>query len=1775
MTVINLSTLSEGGITFAAPEGVNFLGFTVDALGDVNGDTIPDFVVSAPFAAVPERTITLDGFDVPIAARSNAGISYVIFGAEGGLPGGAFDLGALDGTNGFAIYGVDGQAHGRAFASGDLTGDGIDDIYIGPSNGSSSRGYILPGRTEFEPILDLLLVGDREEGITVGRGSVGEALITDVDGDGLLDLVTGDLRGDQVTIRFGEAGEDGTTPSLIDLGNDDANLDEDESLDAFGDALAHIDLNADGVKDLVIGAPNGGLRSTPKQGLVTVVFGSSDRDLDPDLPTVLEDQEADGSQGFVLRNRGIGPNGTITTGDLNGDGREDLILGGERSVDGVYVILAPGPDDPALPPVLTMDDLPVGQGFAIMPEGTLTSGNFGSVVAAGDFNGDGQDDLAVADDGVVHILFGPFPANGPIVSVAALDAAQKVTLTGTGFIRSLEFLPDMNGDGAEELLIGETPAGGSGGTSYVVFGQVPATLPPPEISIAVLDASGVEGNPGDPASADRQISFEVRRTGDLTVASDVTLNIQATADTSLAAASSSDVLNGFRTLQVSFAPGETVKQFALFAQPDTVVETGLEAFDVVLSNPVGATLGTASFTASIFDDDGQQIGTPDPDSLTGSSFNDQIFGRASGDTIEGLAGNDELFGEGGDDTIRGGADNDVAYGDEGADDLDGEGGNDTLIGGVGDDTLKGGDGNDSLSSDNGVINAFGGEGNDTVSVAIANNAINLTVLGSFGPGDVRRSRIDGGVGNDSITAGDMPFPLVITARGTIIRRPGADILGGQGEDTIFGTNADDQIAGGEYLYSDGEYQPEFGWTRPILDGADFIDGRGGKDIIKGNFGNDTLLGGDDDDLLLGQDGDDFLSGGDGFDNLSGGVGNDTLFSGDGGAVLSGDEGNDLLVDGDNTVFTLVREGNPGELDSLVAVPFSLGAGVNTLTGGAGDDTIDGGIGDELLIGGDRFKGAISTNSGNDLFLLSPGNDTIFGSDGLNIVRLREIEDIAGPAAAGTVTRWEDFKIGDRLDLSPLLSEGSASVLIQKDVPADLTRVIVSQKGLTGVIVLNGTADLVETAAGSLIYQIDAPLPPVVPGLDSLGTDNPDSLEGGAGDDTLSGLGDKDTLRGLDGNDSLDGGTGDDSLDGGRDDDTLIGADGNDHLDGGSNLRPGTTIFDATIDQSGNDSLSGGIGADTLIGNAGDDTLIGGEGDDRLVGGDGNDTLQGGPGADFLEGTFGADMILIEGADRVNGSGTSLSTLGDKSRDMFIGTAADIDAAVFLGFDRGPGEDVIVITDLQLEQDDYIRTAVVDGFRRYYFDTDDDGLEDYSFNIEFFGALLGENSPVYVETIGGQTHIEIDRPDFELVRAGQERESIVERYKGNEETAKLVFENLSIDERNILIEYGSAVITLDLDGDGVFGGEGDLVVKLEGDFLGASFVLSTDRDGNTVLDAVFEEGQKPDLNDANAFAGGPGNDAMATQAGDDTVDARAGNDTVAAGTGRDSVFGHAGNDLVDGGPGDDTLEGGSGADTVKGSIGDDLIDGGPGNDILTGDSGKDTVKGSLGDDSVDGGTGDDSLDGSSGNDTVKGSLGNDSIDGGAGNDVLDGSSGNDTIKGSVGDDTVDGGTGDDSLNGSSGMDVLNGSLGNDTLDGGTGDDSLEGGSGTDALNGSVGNDRIQGGGDADTLAGGSGDDTLSGDGGDDVLRGESGADVFVVAAFSGADTIVDFTAGEDLFDASALGLTFGDLDTNEDLALTDADDAVSVAGGTALKIEFEGGSVTFEGLSGLTEDDIAF
>ncbi len=158
----------------------------------------------------------------------------------------------------------------------------------------------------------------------------------------------------------------------------------------------------------------------------------------------------------------------------------------------------------------------------------------------------------------------------------------------------------------------------------------------------------------------------------------------------------------------------------------------------------------------------------------------------------------------------------------------------------------------------------------------------------------------------------------------------------------------------------------------------------------------------------------------------------------------------------------------------------------------------------------------------------------------------------------------------------------------------------------------------------------------------------DEIEGGSGDDLIIGDAGDDILSGDAGDDAIygdditrEGSTyrfedkdhGADWIDGGDGADRLVGGGGTDEIWGGA----GDDVLlgdgdGVAVAFSGADVLYGEEGNDYLRGDKGDDKLYGGAGNDLLEGGDGDDTLEGGAGQDILKGGKGNDTFVFDAAD---------------------------------------------------------------------------------------------------------------------------------------------------------------------------------------------------------------------------------------------------------------------------------------------------------------------------------------------------------------------------------------------------------------------------------------------------------------------------------------------------------------------------------------------------------------
>lgn len=157
------------------------------------------------------------------------------------------------------------------------------------------------------------------------------------------------------------------------------------------------------------------------------------------------------------------------------------------------------------------------------------------------------------------------------------------------------------------------------------------------------------------------------------------------------------------------------------------------------------------------------------------------------------------------------------------------------------------------------------------------------------------------------------------------------------------------------------------------------------------------------------------------------------------------------------------------------------------------------------------------------------------------------------------------------------------------------------------------------------------------------------------------------------------------------------------------------------------------------------------------------------------------------------------------------------------------------------------------------------------------------------------------------------------------------------------------------------------------------------------------------------------------------------------------------------------------------------------------------------------------------------------------------------------DTTETVTGNNRLYGGSGNDEIFVGL-NDRAFGNDGDDILDAtvGKGDNRLYGGDGNDTFFLG-ENDRIIGGPGDDRMfAGSGGDNVLTGGSGDDQFWIATseiVEAANTISDFTSGEDVIGIAGLGVSF------EDLTITSSDDTTVALDGSDLAVLLDVDSVS--------------
>ena len=535
---------------------------------------------------------------------------------------------------------------------------------------------------------------------------------------------------------------------------------------------------------------------------------------------------------------------SVTAGDLNADGKLDLVVANEGS-NFLSVFLGTGNGGFAPRTDYTVGagtrnvvlasmnsnqdsfvDIVVadgggtigilrGNGNGTFQARTTTPASLAQDLVVADFNLDGQADVAVTRwSNGLQVMFGT--GNGTFSGGATYQTGTEMgqNYTSRGIDKG-----DFNGDGFVDLIVAnDTNVGStSNGSVSLLLGSATGAFGAPIVISAPTRPREIVASD---FNGDGDLDFAIR--DQLTSTISVYLGH---GDGSFAAPVAYAVAAGSGSIAVGDLNGDGRPD--IVAGSDGTPPTQLGAVAVFVGNGDG-TFQAADTTVAgnnlravatgDFDGDGQaDIAVANQFNANvalllnrGEALSDvdllainvltvtDIVGTPENDHIRGTTGNDRIFGEAGDDVLVGDAGNDLIDGGLGDDTLEGDEGDDEIIGGAGRDTLRFG-----ISSFGVVVDldagTVTGEGNDTVSGI---------------------ESIEGTRYADELTGDD--------EANTIYGAGGADIIAGGG--------GNDELDGDRYDFTG------LGTT------FDEIDGGGGDDLVTLGL-NDVGIGGTGVDAL--------------------------------------------------------------------------------------------------------------------------------------------------------------------------------------------------------------------------------------------------------------------------------------------------------------------------------------------------------------------------------------------------------------------------------------------------------------------------------------------------------------------------------------------------------------------------------------------------------------------------------------------------------------------------------------------------------------------------------------------------------------------------------------------------------------------------------------------------------------------------------------------------------------------------------------------------------------
>lgn len=426
-----------------------------DYIGDFNGDGFDDFVLSAPF----------ENSDI-----SKSSVSYVIYGNNNNF----IDLNNFASSDGLKIvsdsyefiFGEDDQGYyygqGSTFKSGhvcseagDFNGDGYKDIVVSVPYYNNNNGivYLIYGGKFNSSSLNLNNITSEDGVIIYGSKRMDSGTISqkigDLNNDGFADIAIREKNPSTITVIYGNQNYNASINlnSTSEIHGFSIHTTNSETTDfGYFRTVDNIrDINGDGFPEIAIAESN----YDSNTATVFIIYGGN-------IDNNIELSKFNSSLGFNIT--GVDTEAMVRgTGDINGDGFEDIIIGSHNSKPSagrdyagkIYVILSNNTYFEGF----DIKDIS-GKGFTIFGKDSFDQ--IGETICSGvNANNDEYDDILFGssnDQDGAYIVFGSNNTSD-IDLTENSDRFISIGKNAGAEVRSVNSAGDLNNDGYDDFVL--------------------------------------------------------------------------------------------------------------------------------------------------------------------------------------------------------------------------------------------------------------------------------------------------------------------------------------------------------------------------------------------------------------------------------------------------------------------------------------------------------------------------------------------------------------------------------------------------------------------------------------------------------------------------------------------------------------------------------------------------------------------------------------------------------------------------------------------------------------------------------------------------------------------------------------------------------------------------------------------------------------------------------------------------------------------------------------------------------------------------------------------------------------------------------------------------------------------------------------------------------------------------------------------------------------------------------------------------------------------------